>query len=349
MSTLHDNLLRMTRQELEVAVIRFGGDPEQCDRKVDLITAVEQGLHDRPLTPLFTIGPEGALMLRKMIREGVAPLDTLVRDTPVLDDSLRLLRSYGLAWHTRSRWELTSQAKLLIMGLTKEQLKLLRYHDTLYTTIHGALNLYGMMELEELVELMRQTGWRNAEEGLVLSAYIAVCSPREVTFIPEGTDRFYLCTDELDDPAWLYEELQRASFLPRAMYRQDDFLRADALPGAPEIFLPLQTWLKAQGATDMQSERLLYDLVFCYMNDPEAPLSVYAEMLLEYVHGKSALDPAEEQMLLTLLEQLPLWTQRGHSIADQRRINARKAAASRDDWCPCGSGRKYRNCCGNFH
>ena len=157
MSTLHENLLRMTRQELEVAVIRFGGDPEQCERKVDLIAAVEQGLRDRPLTPLFTIGPEGALMLRKLIREGVAPLDTLVRDTPVLDDSLRLLRSYGLAWHTRSRWELTSQVKLLIIGLTKEQLKLLRYHDTLYTTIHGALNLYGMMELEELVELMRQT------------------------------------------------------------------------------------------------------------------------------------------------------------------------------------------------
>ena len=350
MSALHDNLMRLTREELSVAVLRLGGDPETMTRKLDLARAVEKGLKERPLTPLFTIGPEGAMLLRKLVREGVTPMDTLVRTLPVLDDSLRLLRGYGLVWHTRCRWELTPQAKLLLMTLTKEQLRLLRYHDSLYTTIHGCLNLYGMLEMNELLELLRRAGWRNVEEGLVLSAYIAVCPPREVTFIPEGSDSFYLCTDELDDPAWLYGELQRSPRPTCAMFSQDDFLRADALPGAPECFLPLQQWLHEEGASDAQIERLLYDLVFCYLNDPDAPLSTFADMLMEYArHGKPALLPAEEEMLLTLLEHLPLWTRRGHSIQDDRRIAARQSAADRDDYCPCGSGRKYRHCCGNFH
>ena len=350
MKHLHDNLTHLTVEELNTALIRLGKDPFGVTRKGDLVAMLEDALKGNPLGPLFTVGPEGALQLRKLLREGEALTDALVSTLPVVEDSLHLLQGFGLSWHTRGHWELTPQAKLLMLMLSKEQLQLLREHDALYTAIHGCLNLYGMLEVGELLALIRAAGWPELPENDMVRAYMAVCPPSEVVFVAEGDDQtVYLCTDELDEPGWLYQALKHAEELPRADFSLKDYHRADILPGSPEIFQPLRAWLQDAGATDAQAEHLLYDLVFAYLNDPEAPLSMFTDSLLEYAHGKAALTPEEQRMLLTLLERLPRWTHRGHAIRDMRRAIAQRIAVGRDDYCPCGSGRKYGKCCGNFH
>ncbi|MBR4080278.1 MAG: SEC-C domain-containing protein [Clostridia bacterium] len=350
MSTLHENLVRLTRRDLEVAMLRFGENPDDYPKKADLVRAAEEAVKAHPLTPLMSVGPEGVLTLRRYLRQGVTLLDTLVRGDPVLSDTLHQLQSFGLAWHTRGRYELTVQAKLLVLGMNKTQLKLLRAHDALYTAIHGCLNLYGMLSPEELTAILEQSGMFGLSVDAVLHAYLLVCHPDNVLFLPEEEAPFLVCTDELDDPAWLYGELQRSPLLPRAVFRQEDFLRADRLPGKPEIFASLKDWLKRKGAFEDQIEHFLYELTFCYMNDPDAPQSVFIDLLLDFIPQiKTALTPAEERILMTTLEQLPLWTLRGYAAIDRQHAVARQSAAGRDDYCPCGSGRKYRNCCGNFH
>ena len=350
MKQVQENLSRLSMDELTTALIRLGRDPYGMSRKADLVSAVAEALQGHPLEPLFTVGPEGVVQLRRLLREGTALQDALIAELPVVEDSLHLLRGYGLAWHTRGHWELTPEAKLQLMTLTQQQMQLLQDHDALYTAIHGCLNLYGMLKPGELLAMMQSAGWPNLEEDGMVRAYMAVCPPSEVVFVPENNaEDVYICTDELDDPAWLYEQLQKAPQQPPATFTLEDYHRADILPGKPEMYLPMQKWLSAQGASEAQAEHLLYDLVFAYLNDPEAPLSVFATAMLEYAHGKASLAPEEQNMLVALLEQLPQWTHQGHSLRSLRRAEARTHAVSRDDFCPCGSGRKYGKCCGNFH
>ena len=350
MKQLHENLIRLTMDELTTALIRMGKDPYDLSRKSDYVAAMEEALKRSLFRPLLTVGPEGVVQLCRLLKSDMLLADTLVAELPVVEDSLHLLRGFGLAWHTRGRWEVTPEAKQQLLTLTKEQMQLLHNHDLLYTTIHGCLNLYGMLRSEELLSMMRAAGWTKLEEDGMIQAYMAVCPPSDVIFVPESNpEDIYVCTDELDEPAWLYKLLQQEPQRPLAAFAPEDYYRADTLPGPEEMYPPLRSWLRKHGATDAQTEHLLYDLVFAYLNDPEAPLSVFSAALLEYAHGKASMTPEEQDMLVTLLEQLPQWTLRGHSLHSLRRAQARTQAAHRDDYCPCGSGRKYGKCCGNFH
>ncbi|MBQ8200844.1 MAG: SEC-C domain-containing protein [Clostridia bacterium] len=231
-----------------------------------------------------------------------------------------------------------------------------RMHDMLAAVMDGWLMHVGMMPLQELLHRTAMLLEPEPEEitdveQLCFAILIARMGPGAI-YVDEE-DAAWAVSEELEDPDALWKRLQEPHIatLPYPDFCVEDLLFSaleTLLPGDIELYGPLLDWLEAHEAEDIDD--LLNELVWLCQNTRERETP---ECLLSCVKTKD-IDDANNgvRAMYGLFNALPHWSNKGHSPNEliERTRGQRKAPAmpGRNDRCPCGSGKKYKQCCGRL-
>lgn len=347
MKSIAECLAALTREQLDDAAIRLTLPLQPGMRKADLAAQLAQSLPENMLVVLTSLHAYGLDALESHLDE--SPIrDATVRVNPDLMDALCMLRGFGLAWHGRVGWEVQPQVWSAIRALTppeRETIVSLSLADDLMA---GMLNLYGMLDIAVVQDMLEHLCRDDVPPDLAV--YLArIFDANRNVYVADGA-RICLCSQQLDNPVWLQQQLNVRERLPHAAFNGQQMLDASCgLPGDGAIYAPVKAWLARHGMADDDAFDLLYDAVYNLLNGSEE----FVSMLLEEAGvAEAALTPLEQRMFDKLLRAIPQWTLLGHSIEEADRLSGRipdLPHVGRNDLCPCGSGRRYKHCCGRFH
>lgn len=348
MRSLRDCLTRLTVAELESAAIMLGLDVRSLRPKAALADAVESALPHSMRALLTGLSSDGLEALEKHSHRAVIPAAQI---DSALADALERLRLFGMAWRGHAGWEVRPTLWEAIHALTAQDRKAIRLMTLADDFMTGLLNLFGILDVQAVESALAAFLFHEMEPHLALWLERIFHANGDLFSGKQG--RLYLCSPELDDPQALLNALRGSErALPHAQFTGRDILAAcTELPGEPAIYRPAQDWLLRRGLTAENCHNALWNAVYTFQNGSQEAVAI---LLDEASATEESLTPLEARMFDTMLRQIPQWRLRGHSaegyekILSGQQIIPQGQKARRDDPCPCGSGRKYKNCCGRF-
>lgn len=235
--------------------------------------------------------------------------------------------------------------------LSEEEALLLEY-------VRALINLYGVVEKAKVIEIFNA---QNAQDGQSmtigdLEAVLEEVDPDHEIFDIEGdllVEESLLMDDE-DLPRLLTRQKGKPYYIPEKeelLYYCDDLYRE-----RPPSFMRLQQFIQQTFKLDSgDAEELCEDIHLGFLN---ADFSVdYVLFEIERRRMSFANDAQVREFVrlaLDLANHSRCWANLGFTPAEMLAMNERSRSASqsqshkvgRNDLCPCGSGKKYKNCCG---
>jgi len=267
----------------------------------------------------------------------------------------------------------------LVLCLTKEAGKqLTEFRDECikqYSTLMeigeatvAATELYGVIPIDDFLELCEEYGLANFphDEMRKEIEYMAEVDYKDV-FIADGEYIIHSWLGEEDEKSQLEYSIDRLGIVPRKVLDRDEFLKF-ADPGYTDLSLPwarLRKYIERDclipGQTAIDFESLFIELRGIIKI--QFPMQAYFELLNEY--GIEPKDIKQANEIAGILQEIHnntrIWGNNGHTplelaahseidrIRDEfseYRDKDRREKTGRNDPCPCGSGKKYKNCCG---
>lgn len=264
---------------------------------------------------------------------------------PLLDDALAELRLMGLAWRDVHCWHLLPQA--LEMARLAEQ-----EHDSLVQIensariMAGFLMLYGMVPAREMQRMVAGGKGRDEEMALMLTELHRKRYGLAGILAQEGC--LWLVGPGVSSPLTLYEQVTGEEMLakPYASYSVEEALYTwrEGLPGRMDAYDEILELFAAQGLeTDVAKDCLSETIALIQNGFVDEAVSTLAEA---FTHLPSL---KEMRTLGLLMARVPMWHLKGRCAEDLLPSTVRLTDRVRqDDPCPCGSGRKYKHCCGRL-
>jgi hypothetical protein len=367
--TIEKSLQQLTKEELyQTAIILH--DPAKPwaaeQTKSTLIKDILESLNDKSSFYAIDInlGQSGIdALMPFMCQEKIA--NEQFDDDSELEYALVILRKFGLAYPYAKHWAICPELWEHLSTLSEEERDTITFADILYSFMFGTLCLYGIISVQDLCTLFSNSDVYNQirtddadeeENNSFLRAFLL-----KFFFTYENT-RFFDQTaylfhpeittsteDEDDFQEDFYNGLKESSSLSYAHFSSDTILHASQnITTALPCFENALQWLKQKKISDIDSQDALYQLYDNFQFDPESALSY----MLDDIHYSKPLTPKEEKMFDTLLRNIPIWQFKGHTLtevfAQDSKPDAPKPKVGRNDPCPCGSGKKYKNCCGGI-
>ena len=221
--------------------------------------------------------------------------------------------------------------------------------DLLHMFVQAAINLYGIIEQDAFVDLFNHYNdiHTNVDELFpCLIRHIAVdasyCLWEE-----------YIVSDEFEENE--FEDVKDLVFQigdkPRYIPDRDEFLRyfdfnyfeRNASTNELQKFLATKLHVSPSVAEEIMIE-------IQYACAVEAPTQTILEILDEYnVPVNQDLFHELGQRIVNVSNNTRLWSNNGHTpneLYQQMMPRVEKKKIGRNDPCPCGSGKKYKKCCG---
>lgn len=354
MKTINQCLMAMKKDEMMEAAFRLGLSrlPGNA-RKAEWADYIEKSMKTEPERIRMMLRTEDIQELKARLAKGNC-FDVEIDDDQACPwDALWALRDCGLAYLLQSGWYVQPCVRGML-AMDKEETEEHRVFDVMADLIEGWLLHVGMMPLFQLIDWMLDEIQPPQEErDDVQAAIIAVLIARrgsECLFTDEE-ERTWIVHDEVEDPDALLCRLQEHHIAAMAYppFKAEDLIFSAAytrLPGSLEIYAPVKEWLEAHDADADQFEAALSDLVIFTQNDDR---NMGINSVMRIVPPKDKKD-AERlcKAAQQVLNRIPLWMNKGHSAEELRWGTMRQMTAlpGRNDPCPCGSGRKYKQCCG---
>ena len=156
----------------------------------------------------------------------------------------------------------------------------------------------------------------------------------------------------LFSPEDIYEELRVRQTIPYNFDNEDFFINVgnDFKSTWGEEVLELKAILANSRVKKSDIDSLITDLIFYIKNDIDTKIIV--DLLTSY--GVDISDANLTQAIVAsfskILNSTPLWCLKGltptEAMARQKTTVTKDKEPKRNDPCPCGSGKKYKKCCG---
>ena len=255
-----------------------------------------------------------------------------------------VLRDLGLAARVHRKGYIAVEV-LPIAACTPQENKRLQAADHLYKSIFGCLCYYGAMESKQLGALLLP----NLENPASFLLHIWSKRIGLEGFVNTGDKGCWLVSPRLDNPEKLISLLGTSGMdsLPLEHFTDRDFEYAATFGLAFPVSGPygrVMRWLSTFHVDLSDADDLLQDAIIAAQN---GSTEVYYALMTQ---------PAGERIpnmylnaLRELHNQIPQWVYKGHSLADiNQRLEPEKKRVSPGALCPCGSGKRYRACCGRF-
>lgn len=356
MKTIRECLMKQTLAALQEQLFMLGRDVPEDDkrRKAELCAEIERVIEtDRPAVRRY-LGAETVGALRRFFaRRGEAAEELLtLSDDPEEHILIEPLRCLGLAWTEERRWVVRREARALVYPLPRAEQVSLEQEAALLDAASAILCVLGMAPLEELNRMAR--GAAQLADGPAEQLEEALNASYGFRAMAEFEGVKWACHWALDDEEALWERLQ-TPFLAALPYPDCDWASMEWVGGLPTwesgdaLHKALLSEMMARGCSEEEAVMTISQAVQLFQND-EGDEAM--DVLLEAGEaGTKAETAALMQRMTALLNRLPQWMNKGYSaeaLMAMRRPRKVPPKVGRNEPCPCGSGRKYKNCCGRF-
>jgi preprotein translocase subunit SecA len=107
---------------------------------------------------------------------------------------------------------------------------------------------------------------------------------------------------------------------------------------------PLSRYPDADEYLEDMLEGVTDAFLFVQEDDPEEAVK---SLMFALPEGEET--PRLRQLAVQLVKSMPRWKARGFSLNGEIKKKADRMRAGRNDPCPCGSGKKYKNCHGRLN
>lgn len=231
--------------------------------------------------------------------------------------------------------------------------------DLLHTYAMAATNLYGVIRQDDFIALFNSQNQKptsDAELFPVLIRHIAVDAPYCLW-------EEYLVCDEFEENEFqdVPDLLARIGDKPRYIPPKAQLLQyADWRYFEPNVHTArLERYLiQAMGQTQEAAKEILSEIRFaCAV---ESNFQAKVDILNEYGIRLSSQQQVSEiaSLIMEVSNSTRLWSNNGHTPNELFELHERKmllprpdqpskrVKVGRNDPCPCGSGKKYKKCCG---
>jgi len=245
-------------------------------------------------------------------------------------------------------------------------------------TILGLANLYGQVSLSFVCQELVRLGKAQTKEDAI--AAVSACRDNSLwlkwaehsieNFQDEPTDEglLFLSPYGWSMPLELKHEIAMREELAKdyQLFPATDIMSAAVMP-IPKIANPIHEAFVEMLTSDLELDNsqatvVCHELWYREMHkyeevfEEEDPGAYFREEVLYDYDSYDGIFKKAMKMLDDYLNNMPHWQLKGHTpmeaqaIIDARRsitmpiISAKKPG--RNDPCPCGSGKKYKNCCG---
>lgn len=360
MTTTLELLMNADKDELISMTIRLGLPPlREQESKERWAQHIARGLETHWENLLLMLDEEETRALVAALPGGGDIREDDMDDA--LMSAMLTLEPYGLVeadddvWHVDPRlpgW----------MTLREEDMAQQHMQDALYAYMQGWLLHVGMMPMSELTrraaDLVEPETDEEREDLMHLCHALLIARGGMEGMIVDEYDEPWAVQAELEDPETLLERL-RMPFLKKLPYPDFD---PDALAiagehgrtmGRAKLYLPLLDFLEAHIVCDdedeeeLTAEDHLYNAVMMIQNEQvEEAVSMLTEAI-----GTQNMRLVEQltDLVFELSNNIPRWYNKGYSPEEMiaHAPGKRGAMPGRNDPCPCGSGRKYKQCCGS--
>lgn len=224
---------------------------------------------------------------------------------------------------------------------------------------YGLLNLYGLLLMKDTLETVYELMDQKLTMDELLNLFEESLGLRNLICIfpqPDQQKDIWLRSFYLDDAEEiLFHVSQNIQTMETAAYSQEEIAAAGTMPqmdfsrwSTPE----LKHWMveKMNYTSEQMHTVLLY---LWFSNQYECNLSSLLATVIN-ARLKNATDmKAAMECLITFLNETPKWILLGNSSneivrqeAAARQPYVAQPKVGRNDPCPCGSGKKYKQCCG---
>ncbi len=223
--------------------------------------------------------------------------------------------------------------------------------DLIHAYAMAAINLYGVIAKDDLLKNMQNRPALNEEElDLVLLRQIA----QECGYVLLGTEiasEAFSYNQYRDIPDLLARVGNKPRYIPTKTeflkYANSDYYEPTAYTQELEQYLRTSCHLDTQRLSELMIE-LHYAIVL------EAPIQRLLDLFVEYGVELSAVElHTISKLLVELSNHTRLWSNNGHTPSELAgrppvvgRADHKSKKIGRNDPCPCGSGKKYKRCCG---
>ena len=352
MRSIRENLDKLSADRLRRAALMIQLDVEENTTKHELVEKLTLRLGDDE-TLLFVMaapGIAGCRAVKALGKSETASIQQAHAD-PELEYALMHLHTFGLCYRTRREWVILPEIRSYIDRMTEAEEQMLQAMELHHAYLNGLLNLYGMLPFTKAVEMCRPLFSQDAPAEALINC--TICSFDRLDWFWMDTDgREYLVNTDVDEPEEMVRSFgEHPDTCAYAVFGVEEVLHAaEGLPGNAAAYEPVLAWLAAHNLKGMSREELVLAMLLDFFNgDEEAYLTILEALKME----EQQLTPMERGMFQRLFRQVPQWRYHGFSQEEMERMGTGKrrcaqVKARRNDFCPCGSGRKYKNCCGRF-
>ena len=256
--------------------------------------------------------------------------------------------------------------------LMREHLRLLQYG-------YGLLTLYGIVPVEHFIDEIEYFPFSSEEvvDELILmlgkSELFYTCS----TQLEENKDEVVLVSPWVENANKVWHEIQKRKNIPYKIFEYEEIMAAGQLPYPAFTSEFMEDMIGLLNYTDdtfkdakpiEPAEQTLTDIWFC-VQEGESPMSGIEAMLADFPSKHRKLTNEIVGLYSNYQNSLPRWDLKGHSPKEAFEMGIQLSEKKKDDFgtfissngspivnatpkigrndpCPCGSGKKYKNCCG---
>lgn len=384
--TLDTYIMNLRKTDMQDIAQMFGERIPQSwikDRMAQRVATIyEQNIPALlPMLSYITIASLLAIFQQK--RNGKLPAVFSEEDKELapFNHMLLQLEYLGLVDYARGKVNI---AAILEDALSRKQMvseEQLTQWNTMELCALGILHAYGMLEKKTFHQIFREC-YPELDELAVatyLNRRIAVRSAYSEARMENGT---WLFIDQMEEPGRWFHALQSREDIPYRKYSREEYvtLATTGFLNKPKRYDELLTILLAQGMGRKEAESTLRSAAM----EHRIHLDIKSASIPNFVKDIpwDTMEDLEQflQSLMDFLNHNPIWYNKGHSpselyksvppMGEKPRFARSKVESmpskkealvpdagkvlpfrsgtiiGRNDPCPCGSGKKYKNCCG---
>ncbi|MBQ6769823.1 MAG: SEC-C domain-containing protein [Bacteroidales bacterium] len=244
---------------------------------------------------------------------------------------------------------------------------------------YGLLTLYGIISVEHFCDEIEYFPFSSEDviDELILmlgkSELFYMCS----TQLEENKDEVVLVSPWVENANKVWHEIQKRENIPYKVFEYEKIMAAGQLPYpsfSNEFTKGMIDLLNYTGDTMEDSrpiepaEQMLTDIWFC-IQEGESPMAGVEAMLADFPSKHRKMTNEVVGLYSNYQNSLPRWDLKGHSPTEVFEMGIKLpekkeeksgtfiesngtpivnigSKIGRNDPCPCGSGKKYKNCCG---
>ncbi len=278
----------------------------------------------------------------------------------LLDELCGQLELWGLIDYSAGKLKIASFMENVVNKLEDMQDQVVELQE-IEECAQGILMTYGLLEEQHFLRILKVCfpDWSmdDMKAFLMRRANMMALSMRVPT--KDGFWWFHSSIDSISDWYWA---MQDRKDMPYCMYTKDDFLNTamNGLVKEPKNFVPLLKMLRDKGLSEFEAEDFLVSIALehcCSLKIYGVPQDITELEWKSQEELQSFID-----LFVEFQNDTPLWINKGFTpkelaqkpfssntqstASNKSNVIAFPQKTGRNELCPCGSGKKYKNCCG---